>query len=70
MSVFFDSGNLALAGVQTDFGHRRGITIPAHFVPGNRAASSKQPRFIRHRRRFGCYPHVFFFFLSVLYKYW
>ena len=56
MSVFFDSGNLALAGVQTDFGHRRGITIPAHFVPANRAASSKQARFIRRRRRFACFP--------------
>ncbi|MBR6677242.1 MAG: hypothetical protein IKL23_00720 [Oscillospiraceae bacterium] len=36
--------------------HRRGVTIPGHFMSANRAASSKQPRFNRHRRRFGCYP--------------
>ena len=36
--------------------HRRGATIPGHFMSANRAASSKQPRFNRHRRRFGCYP--------------
>ena len=37
------------------FAHRRGVTIPGHFMSANRAASSKQPRFIRHRRRFGCF---------------
>ncbi|MBR2928247.1 MAG: hypothetical protein IKC24_03725, partial [Oscillospiraceae bacterium] len=36
--------------------HRRGETIPVHFVPANRAASSKQARLIRRRRRFACFP--------------
>lgn len=35
--------------------HRRGMTIPGYFVFANRAASSKQPRFIRRWRRFGCF---------------
>ena len=38
------------------FAHRRGDTIPSHFVAANRAASSKSPRFIRRRRRFGDFP--------------
>ena len=38
--------------------HRRGIGIPGPFGAENRAASSKQARFIRHRRRFACFPHT------------
>ncbi|MBR2927911.1 MAG: hypothetical protein IKC24_01990 [Oscillospiraceae bacterium] len=38
--------------------HRRGRTIPGHFVPANRAASSKQARLIRRRRRIACFPGV------------
>ena len=58
-NVFFDTEGHALLQVQASFSHRRGKTIPAHFVPANRAASSKQPRFIRHRRRFGCFPPAY-----------
>ena len=43
---------------RSDFEHRRGITIPGHDVAANRAASSKQARCIRHRRRFACFPHT------------
>ena len=35
--------------------HRRGDTIPGAIRAANRAASSKQPRFIRRWRRFGCF---------------
>ena len=38
--------------------HRRGIAIPGPFGAANRAASSKQARFIRHWRRFACFPHT------------
>ena len=40
------------------FQHRRGIAIPGPFRAANRAASSKQARFIRHWRRFACFPHT------------
>ena len=40
------------------FQHRRGIAIPGPFGAANRAASSKQARFIRHWRRFACFPHT------------
>ena len=40
------------------FQHRRGIVIPGPFGSTNRAASSKQARFIRHWRRFACFPHA------------
>ena len=36
--------------------HRRAIAIPGPVRAANRGTSSKQPRFIRHRRRFGCFP--------------
>ena len=36
--------------------HRRGIAIPGHFMPANRAASSKAARLLRHRRRFAAFP--------------
>ena len=35
--------------------HRHGIAIPVPDGPANRAVSSKAPRFIRHRRRFGAF---------------
>jgi len=38
------------------FAHRRGRTIPGRFASANRAASSKQARCIRHRRRIACFP--------------
>ena len=43
-----------------DANHRRGTTIPGPVWAANRAASSKQARFIRHRRRFACFPHFLF----------
>ena len=42
----------------SEFQHRRGIAIPGPFGAANRAASSKQARFIRHWRRFACFPHT------------
>ena len=36
--------------------HRCGIAIPGPVWAANRAATSKQPHFFRHRRRFGCFP--------------
>ena len=42
----------------SEFQHRRGIAIPSPFGASNRAASSKQARFIRHWRRFACFPHT------------
>ena len=36
--------------------HRCGDTIPDRFAAANRAASSKQARFIRRRRRVACFP--------------
>ena len=36
--------------------HRRGSTVCRPLWPANRAASSKPPRFFRHRRRFGAFP--------------
>ena len=38
--------------------HRRGIAIPGPFGAANRAAFSKQARFIRRWRRFACFPHT------------
>ena len=38
--------------------HRRGSTVCRPLWPANRAASSKPPRFFRHRRRFGAFPLV------------
>ena len=38
--------------------HRRGIAIPGHFMPANRAASSNHPRSPRHRRRFGRFLEI------------
>ena len=35
---------------------RRGSTVCRPLWPANRAASSKPPRFFRHRRRFGAFP--------------
>ena len=47
--------------------------IPGHFVTANRETSSKPPRFIRHRRRFGDFQNlgfggVFAYFLPLLAK--
>ena len=38
------------------FAHRRGDTIPSHFVAANRAASSKQACFFCRWQRFACFP--------------
>ena len=42
----------------SEFQHRRGIAIPGPFGAANRAAFSKQARFIRRWRRFACLPHT------------
>lgn len=47
------SYQLSTGSADADFAHRRGIAIPGHFMPANRAASSNRPRSLRHRRRFG-----------------
>ena len=36
--------------------HRRVSRCPVAYAPGRRDTSSKPPRFIRHRRRFGGFP--------------
>ena len=54
-----DSGHFAGSGRRNLRGlpeHRRSIAISGCFAPANRAASSKQPRFFRRWRRFGCFP--------------
>ena len=54
-----DSGHIAGSGRRNLRGlpeHRRSIAISGCFAPANRAASSKQPRFFRRWRRFGCFP--------------
>ena len=39
--------------------HRRASRLAGTVVPADRGTSSKSPRFIRHRRRFGDFPAVY-----------